>query len=248
MQFSDTSTKNGLIQECERWCRLGDAGISGNSTLLAEFTTRINSAFERILPILLAYNDQVRWDDLNHTDAPIGYVNLASGQNDYKITVDDNSLDILNITHVRILTSATATVYKELKRLDASDPLVTSYLSPASTETGIPSAYVELGNIIYLDVLPDYSATNGIELFFGRQQSYFLSSDTTKEPGIPLPFHRLLALIASLEWNQVNRSSETNLLTILLKEIERQEKKLESFIALRHPSRKKMTPRLTNYI
>lgn len=248
MQFSDTTTKNGLIQECERWCRLGDAGISGNSTLLAEFTSRINSAFERILPTLLAYNDQIRWDDLNHTDAPIGYVNLVSGQNDYKIMVDDNSLDILNITHVRILTSATGTVYRELKRIDANDPMVASYLSPASTDTGIPSGFVELGNVIYFDVLPDYSATSGIELFFGRQQSYFLTSDTTKEPGIPLPFHRLLALIASLEWNEVNRSSETNLLTILTREIEKQEKKLDTFINLRYPSRKKLTPKLTNYI
>lgn len=248
MQFSDTSTKSGLIQECERWCRFPDAGISGDATTLAEFTTRINSAFERLIPSLLAFNDQVRWDDLNHTDAPIGYVNLASGQNDYKITTDDNSLDILNVTKVRILTSATATTYKELTRINANDPQVADIMSPATGDTGTPSGFLEIGNVIYLDILPDYSATNGIEIFFGRQQSYFATSDTTKEPGFPLPFHRLLALIASLEWNQVNRSNDTNLLTILSKEIERQEKKLDMFINLRHPSKRKMTPRLTPFI
>lgn len=239
-QFSDTTNKNGLIQKFEFWTRQKDGTVTG--TLLKQVTDRLNHAFERIMPILLAYNDQVRWDDLNHTDAPIGYVTLTANQNDYKITVDDNSLDILNITHVRILPSATATRYVDLERITADDPRVPSILSPDSGVTGVPSYFLELGNRLYLDILPSYTVASGIELFFSRQQSYFVSTDTTKEPGIPLPFHELLALHAAHDWLRVN-SSDNKLKDEVAAEIQKQEAKLKHFIDMRNPTRVKIIPK-----
>ena len=234
-QFSDTTNKNGLIQIFEFWTRQPDGTVSG--TLLKQVTARINSAFERIMPILLAYNDQIRWDDPNHTDAPIGRVNLVASQNDYKITEDDNSLDILNITHVRILPTATATAYTELSRITSDDSNIAEILSQSSGQTGVPTGFVELGNIIYLDIFPSYSATAGIEIFFGREQSYFVSTDTTKEPGIPKPFHELLALYAALDWNMVNRTDDGNLITMISQRIVKLEGDLKTFINLRNPTR-----------
>lgn len=216
-----------------------DGTITG--TVLKQFTDRINVGFERIIPLLLSYNDQIRWDDINNTDAPIGYVNLVANQNDYKITVDDNSYDILNITKVRLKLTSSDTTYYELDRIMLDDPRVAGILSPDTSVTGKPSGFVEIGNTIYLDILPDTSITNGIEIFFGRQQQYFTSSDTTKEPGIPLPFHELLALYASLDWVSVNKSDETNLITLLTNEIAKKEKNLKNFIDLRHPTKIKMT-------
>ena len=67
MVFSNTDSKNGLIQSVEFWTRHLDAGISGNATLLLQITTRLNSAFEKIMPLLLAYSDYIRWDDPKHT-------------------------------------------------------------------------------------------------------------------------------------------------------------------------------------
>src|SRR3990167_9995785 len=129
MQLSNITDQSGLIERVEFLTRQ-PYGSSGNT--LRTIINNINRAFEKIMPLLLAYNDQIRWDDLNHTDAPIGRVNLVASQNDYKITVDDNSLDILNITHVRVLPSSGATVYNELARIDANDPRVTEILSPAT--------------------------------------------------------------------------------------------------------------------
>lgn len=244
-QFSDTTNKNGLIQKFEFWARLTDGEVTG--TLLKQVTDRINQGFDRIMPILLAYNDQIRWDDLNHTDAPIGRLNLVANQNDYKITEDDNSLDILNITHVRILPSATGTIYQDLQRISSDDLQITEILSPNTAVTGTPSGFVELGNRIYLDVLPSYSATNGIEIFFGREQSYFVSTDTTKEPGIPKLFHELLALYAALDYVSVNRPDEANTLTIIRNRIAEIERDLKRFINLRNPSKAKMTMKSINH-
>ena len=101
---------------------------------------------------------------------------------------------------------------------------VWEFMSPPTAITGVPSGFLEVGNVIYLDVLPSYSATAGIEIFFGREQSYFVSTDTTKEPGIPKPFHELLALYAALDWNRVNHTVEVSLLNELRSEIAKQEK------------------------
>lgn len=247
-QFSDTSNKNGLIQIFEFWTRQPDGTVSNSTTLLKQATMLINSAFENIIPLLLAFNDQIRWDDTNNTDAPVGRINLVANQNDYKITADDNSLDILNITHVRILTSATATRYVELERVTSDDPDVAEIISPTTAITGTPNRFLELGNTLYLDILPTYSATLGIEIFFGRQQVYFVSTDTIAKPGIPLPFHELLALYAAESWNMVNRSSDGNLLTLLQGRIAQKVKDLKSFIDLRNPSRSIMTPKITPFL
>lgn len=241
MQFSDTTNKNGLIQNFEFWTRQPDGTVTG--TLLKQATARINAAFDRLMPLLLAYtNDTVRWDDTNHTDAPIGRINLVANQNDYKITEDDNSLDILNITHVRILPSSSATKYVDLERVTASDERTPAILSQASTNTGIPTHFVELGPIVYLDPIPSYSVSAGLEVFFGREQSYFASTDTTKEPGIPKPFHELLALYAALDWNRVNRADDRALILELKEEIAKQEGHLRDFINLRHPNSSRLAP------
>lgn len=248
MVFSDTTNKNGLIQSFEFWTRHQDGEVSGNATLLKIATRLINGGFERLMPMLLAYNDQIRWDDLNHTDAPIGRVNLVADQNDYKLTEDDNSLDILNITKVRILPSSTATVYVDLERLTADDPRVPEILSPDTSVSGTPSAFVELGNVLYLDVLPSYSKSAGIEIFFGREHDYFTSADTTQEPGIPKPFHELLVLHAALDWTRVNRADDLSLLRELKEELSKREMKLNEFISLRNPTKAVMTPRIEPYV
>lgn len=245
--FSDTTNKNGLIQIFEFWTRMKDGTVSGNATLLKQITARINSAFERIMPILLCYSDHIRWDDINHTNKPVGTFNIVSGQADYKITADDGSLDILNVTDVRILTSSSGTEYETLEKMTLDDATVLDAVSPNPSNTGVPTHWVENGNIIYLYPEPDYSATNGAKVFFSRIQDYFTSSDTTQEPGIPQPFHELLALHAALDWNMVNRTSDGNLITLLRERIKGMEDNLRDFTALRNPTRTRATMDSVSY-
>lgn len=240
-QFNDTTNKNGLIQKFEFWARLPDGEVTG--TLLKQVTDRINVAFESIMPLLLSYSDHIRWDDINHTDAPIGRTNIVSGQADYKITADDNSLDILNIVKVRILNSATATEYKEITRMYMNDPRIAEAMSPNASNSGVPSFFVEDGNTIHLYPEPNYSATNGMELFFQRQQVYFTDTDTTEEPGIPLPFHELLPLHAALDYVSVQRPDDTNTLQIISNRIRDKERELRKIIDARNPIKSVMRGR-----
>lgn len=269
MVFSDTTAKDGMIQTFEFWTRMPDGNVTG--TLLKQVTSRINSAFDKIMPLLLAHSgDNVRWDDLNHTDAPIGFIDMVADQNDYKITEDGNSLDILNINYVRILQKTGDTQRVDLRRIyvgTSSNNLfwdvnyiypinnvngwgnsVAEILNPNTDITGTPTGYLELGNRLYLNILPDSSITNGIEIGFGREQSYFVSGDTTKELGIPLPFHELLVLYAALDWNMVNRTDDRNLITLLRERINEIKKSLKEFIDLRNPKKQIMRPRRINFI
>ena len=163
------------------------------------------------------------------------------GQHDYSVAEDDNSLDILNLTSVRILTSASGTEYKTLKRMSADDDRLEDALWPNPSVSGIPTHFVENGNNIFLYPSPNYSADYGIKIFFEREQFYFVSTDTTREPGIPKPFHELLALYAALDWNLVNRASDVILITRLEARIEKKEKALFNLISLQNPVRIRMT-------
>src|SRR3990167_5822635 len=255
MVFSNTDSKNGLIQSVEFWTRHLDAGISGNATLLLQITTRLNSAFEKIMPLLLAYSDYIRWDDPKHTShLPIGTINLISGQSDYKLGEDEDSLDILNINAVRILPTSTATLYETLERMTMDDPAVLDAMSPNSTDIGIPTYFVENGDKLFLYPQPNYSATNGIKIFYSREQSYFTIADTSdpitlttdeknKEPGIPKPFHELLALYAALDWNMVNRTDDGNLISMIQKKIQDIERDLRTFMDMKFPTKLQMTMR-----
>lgn len=244
MIFNDTTNHNGLIQRFERWTRQTRGTVSGDTDLLKEATVEFNEAFNAVIPLLLFSNDQIKWDDANNTDKPVGTINLTANQNAYKITVDDNSYKILNLTKVQFLPSATATQYVDLPRLTSDNPRSGEIISPNTSITGVPSGFMEIGPILYLDCgggVPSYSATNGIKLFFGRAQQQFVYTDTTKEPGIPQPFHELLVLHAAKKWNAIYRTDDTNLLAIINAEIAREEAGLKRMIGLSTPSRQQMT-------
>jgi len=239
MEFSNTTNKDGIIQTIEFWTRLPDGEISGTSILLKQITGRVNRAFDKIMPSLLSYSDYIRWDDINHADRPIGTVDITSGQSDYTITEDDNSLDILNLTRVRIYSSSSATDYIELKRMNIDDDRALEAMSPNSS--GTPSHFLEKGNTIFLYPEPNYSSTDGLQLFFEREQHYFESGDTTDEPGIPKPFHELLALFPSYDYVLVHRPDDTNTLTAINNRIFGIENDLEDMISKRNPTRSRLT-------
>lgn len=241
MQFSDTTNKNGILQTIERWTNLTDGAITGDTTLIKTMTASVNDAFNTIMPLLLSWSNYLKWDDTTNTDQPIGTFDIVSGQPDYTLTQDGNSLDILNITGVRILQSATGTFYYDLKEMDSGDQWAQEAMSPNSTITGIPNRYLKRGNTIYLFPKPNYSSTAGAKIYFERQPNYFVSTDTTKEPGIPGVFHILLALYPAYEYVLTNKSDQTNLITRLEARIAKEERALKNAIDGRNPHRYQIT-------
>lgn len=241
MVFSDTTNKNGIIQRCEQWTGLGDAVISGDTTLIKIFTAAVNEAFDELMPLILSYSAKGRWDDTNNTDFPIGKFDLVSGQNDYSVKTDGSVLRILRVFDVQFLASATATDYTTLTKMTLEDDRALHAMAPTSADTGIPTHWLERDNVIFLYPKPNYSATNGVKIFYEREQSRFVSTDTTKEPGIPVPFHNLLVYITAHAWLIVNKQANTVLISRLETKITAGKGHLSDLISARNPQQSKMT-------
>lgn len=239
MQFNDTTNKNGMIQRFEWWTRLPDGTVTG--TLLKQVTAAINDGFDVIVPLLLSNTDFLRWDDTNHTDRPIATVDIVSGQGDYTIAEDDNSLDILNMTRVRILQNAAGTEYQDLIKMLVNDRRAVDAMSPNPSVSGIPTHYLEQGNTLYFYPKFNYAADDGIKLFFEREPSYFADDDTTKEPGFPSTFHILPVLYAALDWVLINRSKDAATITRIEARILKIEQALTDMISLRNPTKGRMS-------
>lgn len=200
LQFSDTSTsKNGLIQECETNV-FGQYGvISGNAELLATFTRYLNNALNTVAGLIMSSDGRWQWDDNNNTDFPIATTDLVttagSEQQDYAF-----SITFLRVLRVEILDADGN--WRLLQPIDQSD-IYNQSLTDFMKTAGLPQYYDKTANSVVLYPKPLASAvteTGGLKVFYQRPPSYFTTSDTTKVPGINSMFHRLVALIASWDY------------------------------------------------
>jgi hypothetical protein len=77
----------------------------------------------------------------------------------------------------------------------------------------------------------DYSSTAGLRAYFKRDASYFVTTDTTKEPGFNPQFHRLLSIGAAADYCLF--AGMNNKLSTLQAEIAKLEEGLINFYANR---------------
>ena len=206
-QFSDTSVeKQGLLQTCETNC-FGDNGyahITGNTSLLAQFTNYLNEAYNRYADIAmkgLGWNS----DDTNYTTVPIATANLVDGTQGYNLATSH-----IKLLSVEIKDSASGQ-WKLLKEIDEKDFVargesLSGYYDNAGTPIkGIPEEYNIVGTSLFLYPTPSYNSTGGIKVRFQRPPSYFATTDTTKEPGITETHHFYLTDYATMKYG-INRA------------------------------------------
>ncbi len=197
MQFSDTFTFTGLIQSAEDLTNLGPATISGNTTLLKQFTRHMNTANRKVWSWIFETYGAWIYDDSNNTDLPQATTTLTSGTNKYPLP-------------------STALTVKRIEVKDSNGTLVK--LEPIAIEnegslpqlaalTGVPSSYRLIGTTVEIFPTPNYTATAGFKVYFDRDVSTFATSDTTKEPGFASPYHNAVAVGAALEWMKVKQPS-----------------------------------------
>lgn len=248
MTYNDTSTKQGLLQDCEFWCNLGDAGISGNTFLKQQFTNRLNRRYERAMGLLGSSTRLAGVDDTNYTNQPFSTFDITSGVNDYQFLTDASSNSISDITGVSILSSTTATQFETLEKLTLDAHDVELILSPNSNNTGIPTGFIERNNTIFFNTLPNYTKAGGGKLFYKRVPSYFTTSDTTKAPGFNAEHHQLLSLGASLDWLTVNNPDNGTLITRIEAELAKAERLFKSYALMRNPVENILTAQVINSI
>lgn len=213
MQFSNTTNREqGLIQDCEDVLQLGNAGITGNSALLARFTRYLNEWYLRTLGWVFESEGSYDFDDPNYNDLPFALKTLVASQQDYTLPAKssgENASTFMRLLGVEVMDASGK--FQRLRRIDESDremqPSITEYLST----DGMPRYYQEVANSILLYPAPaaaSVTLTNGLKFFFQRSLDLFATTDTTQQPGLPEHFHRILSLGASLDYAEINNMKD----------------------------------------
>ena len=200
MQFyNTTNTENSLVHECWKLC---DADIT--SYPLADVTRRFNMALEELIGEIIVADGNYQYDDTNHTDLPVGIGNLVEGQQAYSFASEYlviEGIDILNTSsqYIRIY---------PIDRNELSGMSVDEYFGVDSSGdpiTGSPTHYDIKGDTIRLYPAPtatDVTLTSGIKIHFKRTADLFAVTDTTQEPGLPSPYHKILPYMAAIPYNE----------------------------------------------
>lgn len=194
-QFSDTTNKNGLIQNIESLCNLGDAGISGNSTLLAKITGLINQANQDVAIALMQVDKRWQYDDFNNTDLPRAAATLVADQRDYTLPAassSGNAATLLGIVKVVVLNSNSTPQEKVLTLTNKDE----AFLNNQYASSGLPLVYKLVGNSIKIwpaaDSGTQVTLASGLIIYFKRTPVAFTTATTTTQPGFMAPFHDVL--------------------------------------------------------
>lgn len=183
MVFSDITNKSGCIQFIESLCRLGDGGITNNTTLFKQITSYFNQADKKVAMALLRVDKNWKFDDTKYTDFPIASINLVNTQRDYTLpasTSGGSASTLWKINKVEILYG---TEYKEVKLMDFQEEEL--------PDSGLPTKYNLIGNSIRFKEIPNANVTDGIGITFQRSTTPFTTTSTTEEPGYMDTYHDL---------------------------------------------------------
>jgi hypothetical protein len=227
-----------MIQLCESELGFNLGDISGNVSLLKQFTFYLNLGVSEAWSVILPASGKWTLDDINQTDNPIVKTDLISGQRNYTFTDDSSGNAILEI--FKVFVKDTSGVFHEIDAVDQNTETVTA-LTDGRNQSGMPTKYDLIANGISFDYVPDYSSTKGIMMLIDREATEFVTTDTTKKPGFAGQFHEYPVLSACYRYAAGPRQLPCK--TDLLDRKTKMEKKMQEYYADRdRGNRKRMTP------
>lgn len=189
MQINDVSGGQGIFQEIDSLC---DSDI--NSYTANDKTRRCNIALIDLELKALMADGVWRFDDSNYSALPTGIMSAVDGTQTY--TFDST---LVMIERIDILLTDGLT----WKQLDQMEEIFTERTPTDQAVQTTPSAYFKRGNKFTFDTVPkstNMTLTSGIKVYFKRIGTLFVSSDTTREPGIVASSHILVAQMAAMPY------------------------------------------------
>lgn len=236
IQFSDTTNKNGIVEQTRDMMRVDSTQWSTQ-----KIVNSCNNWFDMLVGYAIGADSRFRWDDTNHTKLPIGTTNLVANQSDYSFLTDEQGNSIINLDRIDMLDSNGN--YIKLKSIDERDIGVA--LDEFLKTAGTPQYYDKIAdNIIRLYPKPDTSITNGLKFYFQRTPSYFVATDTTKQPGVSPLLHRGFIIASAYDGALALGLNNLQPLSV---ELQKEEKKMQEYFLNRKPDEvKRITPMYRN--
>lgn len=192
MVFSDTSTKQGLVEDITFWL-----GQDANAFPLADRVRSINERYRQVWTMIFSsYGGWMFMDDNTSdttTGVPYADQTLTSGTSLYALpstALTINSVSILGSGGSRQI-DLKGISYEEYKELGGD---------ATNTSNATPRYYILQGDVLRLVPTPNYTQSSGLRIYFDQGISAFAATDTTKVPGFASPFHRMLSVGAALDY------------------------------------------------
>lgn len=181
MVFSDTTLNQGILQQTRAMMR-----VDATQWPTARVVASCNNWLDTVAGYAIGADRRFQWDDSNHTALPEGTTTLLTTTSDYSFLTDEQSNNIVTLLGISVLTNGK---YEPLQQIDRNDP---DYdIATFGTETGTPTKYDKIAdNIIRLDKKISAQVSAGLKFYFQRTPSYFVATDTTKQPGVSPLLHR----------------------------------------------------------
>lgn len=204
LAFSDTTAKLGIIQSCENYTNLGDAGISGNATYLKEFTRYINESGSRVWSMIFSAYGGWQYEDANQTNLPAASDTLTSGQTSYALP--SGSLTVRGIE-----VKDTGGVWRKLNPITEEQIRDRQAMGEFYKTAATPLFYQMIGQTVRIFPAANWTQSESFKVFFDRGSVAFTSTDTTATPGFASEFHGILPIMASIQWLISKRPDSSNL-------------------------------------
>lgn len=203
MIFNDTSGNGqGIVQDVYFNCNADQ-----NSYPLTDLTRNVNRSYDKVVSRILTADGRWEFDDQNATDLPIGTTPLIIGQQDYSF---DPTFLIVSRVEVQnqdgSWTAMSPFSQSDIPRGGIPGYIPSQSLTDFLSTNGVPQYYDKMANSIFLYPKPSYQfLADGVtpallKVYFQRNVSYFVPTDTTKVPGFSSMFHRILSMEASLDY------------------------------------------------
>lgn len=191
MVFSDITLNTGIVQQVRNFMR-----VDATQWPTSRIVNSANNYLDMVTGYAIGADRRFQWDDTNHTKLPIGTTNLVANQSDYSFLTDEQGNAILNLTRIDILDASGK--YRQLEVIDQTQ--IEGALDESLNPAGVVTRYDKIAdNIIRLYPKPSVSVTAGLKFYFQRAGSYFLATDTVKNPGVAPLLHRGFVIAAAYD-------------------------------------------------
>lgn len=223
MKFNPVDKTDSIVADID-FLLFGDGDTFNADYSLVDRARAVNLVYDEATAEMFKADPSHKWDDTTNTDLPFATVDLTSGTDHY--TMLDSFL-VVHRVRMKDEQGTLQTLEARLKSELTDDELNSS---------GTPRKYYKIGGVIFPIPIPNYGATDGVEVEFQRGGNYFASDDTDAEPGYNRQFHQFLTVGAALRYAAANGMSEkTNDLSALKEQI--RDKMIEHY-QLRSPDDK----------
>jgi hypothetical protein len=188
MQYSDTTTKQGLVQDISFLL-----GVDLNNYTIEDRTRNMNERFRMVWQMIFESYGGMKFQDDNANATPYGDVNVSSG-------VGTGSIPTGALTVREAQLKDSSGVYHPLVCITEQEYFKMGADASWNNQTGFPSYIMFYEDTWKLLPAPNYTLASALRIYFDADISVFTTADTTKVPGFASPFHRMLSIGAALDY------------------------------------------------